>query len=483
MNKRDLLPDAFVIKRDASHPDWQEFIDYINSFMGFNAWSGDAEGHYYGMIGNIAVGLSDDFDAEVLTLDMWKGIISGEDSYQEKVEDYNGEEVLARLCVTLSTNAPTHPGEVAKRSECTMHNSEWYLDDDVRRDIFGDTFIEGDEDYVWSEYESEWVPVNSDDISYCIINSRGHEDYARNCDSVFIEGHDLLFVNHDVADDNGYIRRGNGTWVHRDDYVSIEDCNASYHSLERVNKFSSSAKFTIGFEIEKEDGEEGLIDYESLYEDTKWIKENDSSLDEETGYELVSPAFNLYTDKLEKDIDSDERIKRLINAEYSTSCGGHINLASSEYSPYQLFEGLSSFFPLLYSLYEGRISRRYSEAKKKHKYYDRDKYSAVYIKERVLELRIFSAVPNLKTLLWRRDLTRIMCDNINCSELDVLKMLLDQKSKLYTHLRKVYSQEKLIDRLEKFVAYCDSFNNKKLPKIIRAEIKSDNIETTDQLGA
>ena len=56
-----------------------------------------------------------------------------------------------------------------------------------------------------------------------------------------------------------------------------------------------------------------------------------------------------------------------------------------------------------------------------------------------------------------------MVDNINKSELQVLRMMLNEKSKLHIHLRKVYSLDKVVDKIKKFVKYSDQFNNKKLP--------------------
>ena len=130
--------------------------------------------------------------------------------------------------------------------------------------------------------------------------------------------------------------------------------------------------------------------------------------------------------------------------------------------------------PLLYGLYENRLHKNYSEAKKKHKYYEKSKYSAIYIKDEVLELRLPPAVKNVTNLLWRRDLVRIMCENINKSESDVLRLLLNQNSKLYKHLRKIFPQDKLVDKIEKFIYYSNTYNNKKLPPMDKDKIKEKN---------
>jgi hypothetical protein len=220
------------------------------------------------------------------------------------------------------------------------------------------------------------------------------------------------------------------------------------------------------------------LDWRSLYDDTGWVKEDDGSLNNATGYELVTPAFDLLDDKMDEEINNNRVLRDLINASHSSACGGHINLGSSIYNTEQLFEGISGFFPLFYSIYEHRLEKNYSKAKKKHHYYSRDKYSSIFIKDNVVEIRIPSAVVSVTNLLWRRDLMRIIVENINKSEMQVLRMLVNQKSKLHIHLRKVYSVDKMIEKIEKFVKYSEEFNNVKLP-----QANTSNLLKTEKLGA
>lgn len=254
-----------------------------------------------------------------------------------------------------------------------------------------------------------------------------------------------------------------------DDDDDYDNDNADYHDLDRVMRFDTNKppKFTVGFEIEKEDSDAVCIPYSSLYYDTDWIKEKDGSLCDDYGYELVSPAFNLFSDEIDDEINSDKRLQRLINADYSNNCGGHINLASSQYSSSELLEGLSAFFPLLYAMYPNRIYGTYCGAKSKYTYVSsKEKFSALYLKnDRILEFRIFRAVRNVENLLWRRDLMRIMCENINSSEIDVIKMICNPKSKLHVHLRKLYSVQSIVDKTEKYCAYSKDFNSKKISDV------------------
>jgi hypothetical protein len=73
---------------------------------------------------------------------------------------------------------------------------------------------------------------------------------------------------------------------------------------------------------------------------------------------------------------------------------------------------------------------------------------------------------------------RIIVENINKSEIQVLRMLVNQKSKLHIHLRKVYSVDKMIEKIEKFVKYSEEFNNVKLP-----QANTSNLLKTEKLGA
>jgi hypothetical protein len=490
IEKRELFPSELLIKRVANDERWQEFMNWINQgFIGVEpkvTMKGDIDA-FYGLMDDCPIVIDEYYsEATLMTLDAWYEIYIGDVSVDiEMIETYNGEEHPLLRCVQLHEDS-NHGGQWALRSDCThaSYNGGYGLCDEVNSTKRGGTFIEGTEDefdIVWSDHDGEYMCTEGSNVYYGYVNSR-HQDYFHSYDAVHYDGE--TYYDSDVAREHGII------WSERhDEYMREEDLeddishtNAGYHDLERINKFDSKAKFTIGFEIEKEDSDAGDIHYRGLYEDTQWIKERDGSLDDYSGYYLVSPAFNLYDDGLDKDI-KDRRLIQLINGNKSDACGGHINVASKEYNTEQLFEGLSGFFPLLYSLYNGRITKTYSKAKMKHKYYDRDKYSAIFIKDHVVEFRIFSAVKNVNNLLWRRDLMRIMCENVNKSEVDVLRMLLNHKSKLYKHLRLVYSQDALIDKIELFVKNAEDFNNKKLPKIIRANIKKDNLETTNQLGA
>ena len=90
--------------------------------------------------------------------------------------------------------------------------------------------------------------------------------------------------------------------------------------------------------------------------------------------------------------------------------------------------------------------------------------------------------------MWRRDLLRIVANNINSSERDVLRMLMNPSSLLFKHLIKVYSVERIVDEISLFVSYSKDYNATKLNmpdlEALRKKLKNgSNDESTSELGA
>jgi hypothetical protein len=487
MRNRNLFPTNFLIKKEADKEElFVRFIEWLNTAHRSENFSGSCD--YYGLKGEYPQVFDEgEFRAdqyEVLTLNDWEDIMLNNNYVQTWNNEYHKEEDCLQL------------------SRYSEHPNMWALESDTEETYLGghtalstevlyyndETFLRNTADshnLYWSDWNGDWICSEDDYVYYGYIRARA-EGWFYSEEAVYV-GHEW-HVNSTVAEDRGrrYDSRRD-EWVDEDDYVDEDrpnKDNAGYHSLARKDKRESKCKFSIGFEIEKEDNEAVELSYDDLYNETDWIKENDSSLDDDNGYELVSPIYDLYSSRLDEDIKNSKDLQALINGDYSSNCGGHINISSTEYEPEQLFEGIIGFMPLLYGLYENRLHKNYSEAKKKHKYYEKNKYSAIYIKDNVVELRLPPAVKNVTNLLWRRDLVRIMCENINKSESDVLRLLLNQNSKLYKHLRKIFPQDKLVDKIEKFIYYSNTYNNKKLPPMNRDNIKKDNISgTTNELGA
>lgn len=395
----------------------------------------------------------------------------------------NGEVHPQELCVF------THEEQWELRENCTFTDmeQEWALNDNVYREFYGQTYIDGNDNVSWSEWHEESIDTEHSNCRYGYYSSGRSETYFDYDESIYCNGNH--YVNSDVADDHDIIYcNRSGEYVHRDDIEEqLTHNNANYQSLSRKDKTTNKTMVRIGFEIEKEDDDACGIHYENLYDITGWAKENDGSLNDSNGYELVSPTFDLFTDVMDKDINDNEDLRTLINADHSSNCGGHINISHAKYSPDELFEGMCGFVPLLYSMYEHRLDKTYSQAKKKYEYfYTRDKYSSFYIKNNRVELRLPPAVKSVRNLLWRRDLMRIIMTNINASEIDVLKMIVNQKSKLYKHLRVIYTQSEVLSKIEKFIMYSKMYNNKVIDPICTKNIKCDGLNDSinqNELGA
>lgn len=492
--KNTNLPTSFVIERQEG-PLWDAFINDLNKIFqdaGLYKNLAGSCAKYYGVFIDVPI-LCDEIPegVELIPLAMYA---DANNFKYDLVTTYDGTQVPDYLCVVISKDAPNYAGEYARLIDCRYAdlNDEYALKEDTNVTIHRSWFINGTEEDVQVEY-SDWnggyVETEHNHVyyGYTGIHSEG---FFFNSSPICIDNE--YYASRDVAEDNGWRwHDGQGEWFSADDYpYEVSECNASYHEQSRRD-YSNNSVFKIAFEIEKEDSEAGLIHYDDLHYNTGWCKENDGSLDDYNGYELVSPIFDLYSDDLEKAINKHGDLKTLINAEYSDNCGGHINVSCTTINPNLLFEGMSSFMPLLYALYEDRLEKTYSKAKVKHRYHtEKDKYSSVYIKDHLVEFRIFPAVRSVANLLWRRDLIRIMVDNMNRSELDVLKMILNKKSKLHNHLRLIFSEDKILQKADLFMSYSEIYNYKKLPKYDKDKYNNqkprknnDNLDSTNALGA
>jgi hypothetical protein len=323
---------------------------------------------------------------------------------------------------------------------------------------------DGNEEY---EYKHNCTEIWAEDCRYWVLD----EDLD---EYVHCESNGRYYHDDEAAENYGIVYDNNeDQWITQADYNSRynEDGFSDSHNTRSYHHFSRRSRkdenhcgFSIGFEVEKEDREVKVeISAENLHDRLGWCKEQDGSLDSKSGFEAVSPVYSLFGKQLELDL-KDCELQKLINADYNTeSCGGHINISSDNFSKEELYEGISAFFPLLYSMYEKRINLHYCQAKKKSRMgYEKDKYSAIYIRDNRVEIRIFSAVKNIDNLIWRRDLIRIMVKNINATELQVFKMMMNKKSKLYKHLNRVMTAETIHKKCVKFLEYSKAFNDKNI---------------------
>jgi hypothetical protein len=243
-----------------------------------------------------------------------------------------------------------------------------------------------------------------------------------------------------------------------------DDCyTRDYHSgpVHEVN-FTDNPQFFIGFEIEKEDTDVkesiSIGDFED--ECPKWKKERDGSLDDESGYELISPKFELIPDMIKDYIMDNKTIVDHINADKSTSCGGHINLSERGKTGSELFDEVKGYTPLFYALYYKRVDKIYCKGKNNNDLKEsNEKYQAIKIHSNRIEYRIVSAVPNVSTLIWRAKLIEFIVTHKTDSVKEAFFNA--NTSPLKNLLLEMYPDEKynvLMERLIKFSLHFENIN-------------------------
>lgn len=217
-----------------------------------------------------------------------------------------------------------------------------------------------------------------------------------------------------------------------------------------------------------------------------WRKTHDGSLDDSTGYELVSPILPLSRTRAQW-LQAFDKVAPFINGDDSTGkswkCGGHIHLSVPSKTPYQIYNQLLGGLPILYAVYINRLTQRrpdsvisamledvregnlfrlpystsgYSRAKKiklkgrkdlqhfaNQNSLGNDRYDAINCDtgtKRTLEFRIFGHVQSVDTLIWRIQLLELIVTHCSYkSEHAVLKMMIDPYHPINRHLRQVYT--------------------------------------------
>jgi hypothetical protein len=349
-------------------------------------------------------------------------------------------------------------------------NDDWVMNNDG--DIFNrdeSFYCEGIDDHVHSDditrvYEGRNETFYSTQyVENCSEFSYYDGDYY---DDSALDYHNLVWV-----EDTGEMASRDDVYYHEDDgyysYPDEEYCRGYHNGSFSELNFDCKSKFRIGFEIEKEDQEVrnsiGIDDFE--YEtDNKWRKEKDGSLDNDSGFELISPTFEFDIDKIFEHIEGNEVLVNHINSEKSCSCGGHIHLSENGLNGEELFEKIKGYTPLFYALYYGRVNKSYCKGKNNRDLVkENEKYQAIKIHGNRVEFRIISAVPNVNTLKWRSKLLMMIVQNPTN---DIMKAYYNVDTKFTKLLKQTYSDEKLLEVKERFIKYTREFEN--------LEIKNNN---------
>jgi len=331
-------------------------------------------------------------------------------------------------------------GGVCSRTSVIVLMSEWE-DSTFRIELANgqDWFLPGCED--------DLVELHSDS---------NYEGLAHNSSIVYCEDRDGYFLDRELGDTVFYSER-NGCYQSHEDRDRVTE----YHEgIRETKREALDCDFTIGFEVEKED--EVPLDRFEIHECEAhgWARERDGSLDDDEGFELVSPVFDLFGDSLEEDLNQ-VVIREHVNASFNGStCGGHINVGARGKTGRQFFNEIQAYLPLLLSLYRNRLGNTYSKIQRnKASYENAGKYSAVSVKHNYVEFRMPSAVRNCEQLIWRRDLMRIMCSNLMARPINVLGDITNSRSPLHKHLLKVLTQEQILRVASVYAQFADDYYN------------------------
>lgn len=327
------------------------------------------------------------------------------------------------------------------------------------------SFCEGEDKYFHND-DMIMVYEGRSESWYSIRYVEGNSEFSEYRGSFYdenaMERHGLVWVldrDEVRSEDDAYYHEGDGWYSYpesdTDDYVRGYH-NGSY----RTYTFNNAKKFYVGFEIEKEDRDVlTSVDIDEFENSTDgyWRKEKDGSLDEYCGYELISPTFEFDIPKIFKLIESNDLLVQHINANYTTSCGGHIHLSEDGLSGEELFDKIKGYTPLLYALYHGRVDRNYCKGKKNDDLKSHDeKYQAIKIHHNRVEFRIISAVPTVKTLKWR---CKLIEQILKSPTDDPIKAYYNVDTKFTKLLKEVYSDEKLVELKNRFITYTKRFED------------------------
>lgn len=279
-----------------------------------------------------------------------------------------------------------------------------------------------DDHYIFSHcaYESYCGNVHDWEgfLSVEYVYSNTHELFIHRDDAEFIHCTND-YVSTDYAQENYFFHNEDGYYYTYPEENDDDQWVSEYHSESSEYfegfDFDDYEGYSVGIEFEKEDIDVKqsihIHDFSRNYR--QWRKEKDASLDDDSGFELISPIYPLIPELIINDIKSSSVIRDHVSAEVSPSCGGHMNLSCDRYTPEVLFDRVKWYLPLLYAMYPNRRYVTYCEKKKiigNEESYQR-KYSPIAIKSNRIEFRIFSAIKNVNQLEFRLKLLKMIAEN------------------------------------------------------------------------
>lgn len=367
--------------------------------------------------------------------------------HHEDAED--AEEIDERTIETLEGDMVT-PEEAEKMQFCEHY--EQYTSGDVYTVHIGArwggrptarTFsAQAVENYNRELYEHDGEMYDETALYYhdlCVNEDTGAVDYICDC----YQWEDGTYHSEEEETESTYI----------DSYHHRGDARPVYFNPE-----SERGQYLIGYEVEKEDERAKYSIYldEFTSQHPNWRKEKDASLCGSTGFELISPPFELDSAKIEAVISRSEILKTHINAAHSSNCGGHVHLSKAGATGRELFELIQGYTPLLHAMYPNRAdSVNFCAAKSNDELKRGNKYQSVNILHNRIEIRIFSAVRNVSNLMWRTRLIELMLAHPTACP---RKAFFNVHTAFKKHLMEVYSTDEAFARLSaRIVRYTRTF--------------------------
>jgi hypothetical protein len=303
--------------------------------------------------------------------------------------------------------------------------------------------------FSWSENDQEYYAEES--VVICRTPSdncySAHED-----DVIYVENEGEYFLDDQRTRDYfGIVYCENlGEWTTEPEgYDNGQHNLREYHS-NNTGDFSGGSRFTIGFEVEKED-DTFCADFRDV-EPHGWTIESDGSLNDPEGFELISPILPL--DNMPLVFNHIDKMSQYIDAAYTSNCGGHIHIADKKRNTRELLESIKGYEPLLLAMYPHRKEENYCKAKKFDDYVnDPEKYSAIYKKSQTVELRIFPSPRNTSALKFRAALCLFMMKNPARKFTTVVSWLENPEHKFSKLMGHIYSREKIEQKIELIKRY------------------------------
>lgn len=302
-------------------------------------------------------------------------------------------------------------------------------------------------------YSNDWLDNNTFYCCHCgdrFSNDRSNE--ANDGDGLWCDNCANYNLYYSEIGDCYYVDYNNSPEAENESDEFVFD----YHSNEGRGDESNGERLTVGIEIEKEDYNAKTKDEARyLLDTTGWVKEHDGSLDSESGFEAISPVLNF-----KNVFESLNKIKYIVNADYSSSCGGHIHVADKKRTPTRILKDCAGYLPMLYAMYPKRIKNSYCIAKDLKDYTNeyKSRHQAFNIGYKTLEFRIFPSPKNMKTLTFRVKLLEYMLKNpINRFPTFINRLYKDEK--LLNLFLSVYSKDKLLEKITQAVEFAYTYKH------------------------